>query len=73
MRTGERATPVKELVIPFPCSVEPEDPMLSALDSMIEHGVSLLPVMKDGKLLGLIKLSDVFTESRCTSLRRRRS
>jgi CBS domain-containing protein len=59
---GRALTPVKELVIPFPCTVAAEDPMLSALDLMIEHGVSLLPVMKDGKLQGLIKLSDVFTE-----------
>ena len=27
---------------------------------MMEHGVSLVPVMKDGKLEGIVKLADVF-------------
>ncbi|MEW6530660.1 MAG: CBS domain-containing protein [Thermodesulfobacteriota bacterium] len=57
---GEAAKPVSELVIPFPATVSPDDSILKALDIMMDHGVSLVPVMKDGKLQGMIKLSDIF-------------
>ncbi len=52
--------PVKELVIPFKGSVTEEDSILKALDIMIDHGVSLVPVLKDGKLKGIVKLADIF-------------
>jgi CBS domain-containing protein len=54
--------PVKDLVIPFAGSVSPEDSILKALDIMMEHTVSMAPVMKDGKLAGMIRLSDIFNE-----------
>lgn len=53
---------VKELVVPFAGSVGPEDSILKALDIMMEHTVSMVPVMKNGKLEGMIKLSDIFNE-----------
>lgn len=52
--------PVKQLVIPFAGTVAPEDSILKALDIMMDEDVSLVPVMKAGKLAGLIKLSDIF-------------
>ncbi len=51
---------VKDLVVPFAGSVGPEDSILKALDIMMEHTVSMVPVMKNGKLAGMIKLSDIF-------------
>jgi CBS domain-containing protein len=51
---------IKELVIPFAGFVEPDDNILKALDIMVEHGVSLVPVMKEGKLKGMVKLADIF-------------
>jgi CBS domain-containing protein len=51
---------IKELVLPFAGFVGPDDNILKALDIMLEHGVSLVPVMKDGKLQGLVKLADIF-------------
>jgi len=53
-------TPIKNLSRPFVESVTPEDSILKALDIMMDHGVSLVPVMKDGKLQGIIQLSDIF-------------
>lgn len=53
-------TPLKDLVTSFAGSVEPEDSVLKALDIMMDNGVSLIPVMKDGKLQGIVKLSDIF-------------
>ncbi len=51
---------VKDLVIPFAGSVGPDDNILKALDIMLEHGVSLVPVMDDGKLQGIVRLADIF-------------
>jgi CBS domain-containing protein len=53
---------VKDLVVKFAGSVQGEDSILKALDIMMEHTVSIVPVMKDGKLKGIIKLSDLFNE-----------
>ena len=52
--------PVSDLAIPFPDSVKPEDNILKALDIMLDHGVSLVPVIKDGKLTGIVQLGDIF-------------
>ncbi|MBM4327123.1 MAG: CBS domain-containing protein [Deltaproteobacteria bacterium] len=40
----------------------PDDSILEALEMMMNHGVSFVPVMKDRKVEGTIKLSDVFNE-----------
>lgn len=56
----EAKGPVSDLVIPFAGRLSPDDGILDALDTMMDQGVSLLPVMEDGKLVGLIKLSDIF-------------
>lgn len=53
-------TRIKDLTTPFAGSVTAEDSILKALDIMIDNGVSLVPVMKDGRLEGIIKLSDIF-------------
>jgi CBS domain-containing protein len=52
--------PVKELVVPFVGTVVEHDSILKALDIMMDHCVSLVPVMGEGKLRGIIKLSDIF-------------
>ncbi len=57
---GNAIRPVSELVIPFAETVAPDDSILDVLDKMIEHGVSLVPVMEEGKLKGVVGLSNVF-------------
>ena len=57
---GRAINPISELVKEFPGHVTPDDNILEALDIMTNHGISLVPVMENGKLKGLIKLSDVF-------------
>jgi CBS domain-containing protein len=59
---GRAINPVEELVIPFPDKVRPDDSILVAIDIMTNHGVQIVPVMDDGKLKGLVKLSDIFDE-----------
>lgn len=51
---------LKELVIPFAGTVQPNDSILKALDIMMDHNVSQVPVMQEGKLQGIVKLSDIF-------------
>jgi len=57
---GQATNPVRSLVTRFAASVKPEDSILKALDIMMDHNVSLVPVLENGKLQGMIKLSDVF-------------
>jgi CBS domain-containing protein len=53
-------TRLRELVVRFAGTVEENDSILKALDIMMDHRVSLVPVMREGKLKGLIKLSGIF-------------
>jgi len=53
-------TPLRELVVPFAGTVAENDSILKALDIMMDHGVSLVPVVVNGKVQGMIKLSDIF-------------
>ncbi len=59
----EKATmPLGELVVPFRGQVEANDSIMTALDIMMEHRISLIPVLKEKKLVGIIKLSDIFNK-----------
>ncbi|MEW6351697.1 MAG: CBS domain-containing protein [Thermodesulfobacteriota bacterium] len=51
---------IKDLVVPFAESVKEDDTILKALDVMMDHRVSLVPVMRNGKVLGIVKLADIF-------------
>jgi CBS domain-containing protein len=59
---GKAVSPVSEIVREFAAELKPDDSILSALDIMASKGVSLLPVLENGKLKGLIKLSDIFNK-----------
>jgi CBS domain-containing protein len=49
-----------DLVVPFAGTVVESDSILKALDIMMDHRVSLVPVIGEEKLKGIIKLSDIF-------------
>jgi len=57
---GRATTPLSALVVPFAGSVAREDSILKALDIMMDHNVSVVPVTKGERVEGLIKLSDIF-------------
>ena len=57
---SEATMKLKELAVPFAGTVHPDDSILKALDIMMDNNVSTVPVMKDGKLQGIVKLSDIF-------------
>lgn len=52
--------PVRNLTTLFAGAVTPDQSVLDALDIMLDKGVSIVPVMKDGRLEGLVKLSEIF-------------
>lgn len=53
---GERAitVPVKDVMVTDPITVPPETPTIEAIKLMHDHRVSVLPVVKDGKLVGIV-------------------
>lgn len=55
-------TTLRDLAISFVGSIDLDDSILKALDVMMYHRVSLVPVMKEGKLQGILKLSDIFNK-----------
>ncbi len=59
-KLDKAAAPIRELVRPFVAVVEKDDDILKALDIVVDNIASLVPVMREGKLKGLIKLSDIF-------------
>ena len=50
--------PVRSIMDEDPITVAPETPTLEAIDIMRKHGVSCLPVVKGGKLVGLVTEAD---------------
>lgn len=57
---GKADLPLRSIVTRFAGSVRARDSILKALDIMMDNDVSLVPVMNDGKLEGIIKLADIF-------------
>lgn len=55
---GEEAPPVKMIMERDPVSVAPETPTLEAIDLMRQERVSCLPVVKHGKLIGIVSERD---------------
>ncbi len=49
---------VADIMNPHPVTVSPETPTLEAIDLMRAHGASCLPVVSNGKLVGLVSEHD---------------
>ena len=57
-RTVEEAmTPAKELA-----TVDPDDRLMTAVELMVSKGVHRIPVLEDGKVVGIVRLYDAFHE-----------
>ena len=56
--SGKDAPPVKEIMERDPVTVSPDTPTLKAIDLMRDRRVSCLPVVKDGRLVGLVTERD---------------
>jgi CBS domain-containing protein len=56
--TSDDAPPVKEIMERDPVSVKPETATLEAIELMRQHRVSCLPVVAEGKLVGIVSERD---------------
>lgn len=55
--------PVSEVMIPVRYFVEPDDPITKAAAYlMIHHDLILLPVVKEKKLVGVVRMTEIFNE-----------
>ena len=53
-----RRTPLAEVMTPAPQTVHPDDPFVRALHLMHAGGFRHVPVVEDGKLLGMVSARD---------------
>jgi CBS-domain-containing membrane protein len=54
--------PVSEVMSPIKVTVNADDPVAKPLYLMIKENVGLIPVMQGGKVVGMLRLSDLFGE-----------
>jgi len=54
--------PVSQVMQPVVASVDFEDHMIKVIYEMVEHNLSLLPVMKDNKVVGVVRTVDLIHE-----------
>lgn len=54
-------TPVKEVMVKELVKIEPGKDIYDAIKTMSEHGIKQLPVVDDGKLIGILTWKDVLT------------
>ena len=55
-------TPVSEVMLPIMATVRYEDHLAKIIYKMIRRDLNLLPVIKDNKVVGVIRSVDVFHE-----------
>lgn len=57
----ERAKqPVSDVMIPFEETVDYTDHIMTVVAKMVQHDLSLIPVLKDKKVVGVVRSVDVF-------------
>jgi CBS domain-containing protein len=54
--------PVKEFLSPAPTAVQADDDLLRVVHIMVKENADLVPVMEGERLLGMVRLEDVFQE-----------
>jgi len=55
----KRIPAIKDVMTPFPYSIDSDKPLVDAKNMMVEHHIHHLPVTEAGKLFGVITLSDI--------------
>ena len=57
---GAAALTVADIMSPDPITVAPGDTIQEAAEQMLENQVSALPVVEDGRVVGIVTESDIF-------------
>lgn len=55
-------TSISDVMLPIEATVDYEDHIVRVIYEMNNHNLSLLPVLKDGKVVGVVRSVDVFHE-----------
>jgi CBS domain-containing protein len=55
--------PIKGFMAPVPTTVKPGDPLTLAAYLLVIHDTSMLPVVDDGRVIGVVRVIDVFNEA----------
>jgi CBS domain-containing protein len=59
----ERAErPINEVMIPIEATIDYEDHIVKVIYEMNMHNLSILPVLKDNKVVGVVRTVDIFHE-----------
>lgn len=58
-RGKESATPISEVMSTTPLTLDPEEPISRAASCLLEGRISALPVVDDGRLVGILTLVDL--------------
>lgn len=59
----ERAErPVRDVMLPIAATADYDDNILKLIYVMVSHNLHLLPVLKDGSVVGVVRTVDVFDE-----------
>ena len=53
---------VKDFMSPIQATIDHDDHMMKAVCEMVDRNVSLLPVLKDGSVVGVVRSVDVLSE-----------
>jgi CBS domain-containing protein len=61
LRTRSRRL-VKDYMIPIPATINYDDHIMKAICEMVDQDTSLLPVLKDGNVIGVVRSVDVLSE-----------
>ena len=59
-RQAER--PISDVMRPIVATVDYEDHLVKIIYEMVDRGLSLLPVLKEGKVAGVVRSVDAFRE-----------
>jgi len=54
--------PVSEVMSPIKVTIQGNDLLAKAIFMMIQENVGMMPVVQDGKVAGMVRLSDLFKE-----------
>jgi predicted transcriptional regulator len=54
--------PMAEFMVPPLVTADVDDPILLVTDLMIDHGLTFVPVMRSGEIVGLIYFEDALRE-----------
>jgi len=54
--------PVSDVMVPITVTLEYDDNLTKIIYDMVKHDLSLVPVLKDGRVVGVVRSVDVLHE-----------